>query len=421
MSRVAQRITLGLVVLLLSGLTCFRAVGQTVQPQAVRVQSARTVQKWTPASAMQSARSGSCSAVLADGRILITGGADANGPLATVEVFGLNRTFSGVSSMQNARQDHVCATLPDGTVLVAGGTAPGGGATNAAEIYSPDKDTWTAAAAMTVARTGAAAVTLQDGRVLIAGGTASGVPTNTLEIYDPATGAFSRVAGLMSSPRMGHAAALLHDGRVLIAGGSDGNAVLDTVDVFDASAGTITAGARLSGPRVGLSATTLLDGNVLFAGGNDGEKDLATAEVFNLKTGLPGKPVAMAAARRDHIAISLPKNNTVLLVGGTAAGAAVDAAELYIPWRGQFQSAGTLQVGRAAASAAPEGVRGRLLVIRRAEERGGRHGLERDVFLCDADQRQGGLPAGRHGGADGRGVGSERTGDDRDDGRSSNP
>src|SRR6266571_6025478 len=55
---------------------------------------------------------------------------------------------------------HTATRLADGRVLVAGGAASGGGPTAAAEIYDPATRVWTAAAQMTTARTGHTATLL---------------------------------------------------------------------------------------------------------------------------------------------------------------------------------------------------------------------------------------------------------------------
>src|SRR6476646_7081553 len=66
---------------------------------------------------MSAARQGAASAVLADGRILVTGGKDSNGPLASAEF------LSGASggTMATPRYGHIAVALTDGRVLVAGG------------------------------------------------------------------------------------------------------------------------------------------------------------------------------------------------------------------------------------------------------------------------------------------------------------
>jgi N-acetylneuraminic acid mutarotase len=160
---------------------------------------------WVAAGNMSAARSGACTVALNDGRLLISGGADANGPTATADLFNTNGSWSAAASMNSPRSHQSCAVLQDGRVLVAGGTTSGGGFTNSAEIYDPSADSWSQVGLID-ARSGATASILQDGRVLVAGGQNSGGAVNTLEIFDPNTGNFSS-GGTMSSPRQDHAAA----------------------------------------------------------------------------------------------------------------------------------------------------------------------------------------------------------------------
>ena len=329
-------------------------VGTGLSPKAADLPAAQrsAPSHWAAGPSLLVARAGACSAQLPDGRSIVTGGAGADGALASVEVLGLQGRFTAASPMLSARQDHLCVALASGMVLIAGGTGPGG-ATNAAELYAPSADQWTAMGGMTSARVRATATLLKDGRVLVAGGTVGGAANNTLEIFDPKTNAFAGVTGTLSSPRQSHAAAALRDGRVLIAGGTDGNNALATVDIFDPATNKVSPAFHLSTPRMGLSATTLLTGDVLFAGGNDGAKDLITAEVYNARTGTLGAPIQMGSARSGHTAISLPNNNTILIAGGTSAGVALTATELYVPWQGQFKPAGTLAQARTGATAMP--------------------------------------------------------------------
>ncbi len=318
---------------------------------------------WVAVGNMAAARSGACTAVLSDGWLLISGGADANGPTATADRFGTTGSWSAAGSMNSRRSYHSCALLPDGRVLVAGGTSLGGGITNSAEIYDPSANSWTQAGNMNDARSGATTSVLQDGRVLIAGGQSSGGALNTLEIFDPASGTFSN-AGTMSSPRQDHAAAVLQDGRVLIAGGSsDGAHALSTTEIYDPQAGNTFAGPAMSTPRARHTATTLLGGTVVVIGGSDYSNDLASAEVFDPAANTFSAASNLATARSKHSAFLLPNNNEVLVVGGQAAGSDLASAELYIPWQNAFQATGAMAAARSdATGAALTSVDGRLLI-----------------------------------------------------------
>jgi Bacterial Ig-like domain (group 3)/Bacterial Ig-like domain/Galactose oxidase, central domain len=318
---------------------------------------------WVAAGNMSAARSGACTVALSDGRLLISGGADANGPTATADLFSTTGSWSAAASMNSPRSHQSCAVLQDGRVLVAGGTTSGGGITNAAEMYDPSADSWAQAGIMNDARSGATASVLQDGRVLIAGGQSSGGALNTLEIFDPNSGNFSN-AGTMSSPRQDHAAAVLSDGRVLIAGGSsDGANALNTTDIYDPQAGSVSAGPAMSTARAQHTATTLLDGTVVVIGGSDYTNDLASAEFFDPAANNFNAASSLATARSKHSAFLLPKNNEVLVVGGQSAGTDLNSAELYIPWQKAFQATGAMATPRSdATGAALTKVDGRLLI-----------------------------------------------------------
>src|ERR1700722_9669845 len=77
---------------------------------------------WTATGAMSTVRSGAASVVLQDGRILVTGGNDANGPTSSAELFSANGSFSLAAPMSVPRTGHIAVVLLDGRVLVAGGT-----------------------------------------------------------------------------------------------------------------------------------------------------------------------------------------------------------------------------------------------------------------------------------------------------------
>src|SRR2546427_4303835 len=318
---------------------------------------------WVAAGNMSAARSGACRVALNDGRLLISGGADANGPTATADLFSTTGSWSAAASMNSPRSHQSCAVLQDGRVLVAGGTTSGGGITNSAEIYDPSAGSWAQAGLMNDARSGATASVLQDGRVLIAGGQNSGGASNTLEIFDPNSGNFSN-AGTMSSPRQDHAAAVLSDGRVLIVGGSsDGTNALSTTDIYDPQAGSVSPGPAMSMPRAKATATTLLDGTVVVIGGSNGTNDLASAEFFDPAANNFNATGSLATARSKHSAFLLPNNNEVLVVGGQSAGNDLASAEIYIPWQKAFQATGAMATPRSDASgAALTKVDGRVLI-----------------------------------------------------------
>ena len=299
---------------------------------------------------MLSARSNACSVLLADGRVLISGGVSGDLWLSSTEFYNAGGRFSHAPEMTEPRSDHACAALPDGNVLVAGGRNRGG-MTNSTEILDLKANAWRPGPPLPSSRAGASFATLTDGRLLLAGGEVAGAISSDLVIFDPASRTYPLVQAHLSSPRRDHAMAALKDGRILIAGGFDGNKFLDSIDLFDPATGMVAAAGKLSVARARLSATALLDGRVVFLGGGDDKTEYGAAEVFNPKTGVITLDASMMTQpRRGHAALRVPGNNTVLLIGGFAGGQFVSQNEAYVPWRHRFQSSGTLDAGVTAAT-----------------------------------------------------------------------
>ena len=309
---------------------------------------------WTVTGNLAGVRAGAASALLPDGRVLVTGGSDGTTSIDTVQVYGSDGGFSGAASMSSARADHTATVLEDGSVLVVGGRNTDG-AVSSAEIFI--NGTWFAGGALTDARWGHTATLLADGRVLIAGGENGAGPLASFEIFDPATGQIS-AAGSLATARRGHAAARLADGRVIIAGGESLDGALDSTEFIDPASSSVSPGPALGSKRVGLSATTLLDGKVLFLGGSNGTSNLASAELFNAATGAIAATASAAVARRDHQAFLLPNNNAVLIVGGiadivdngTPVTAPTATAELFLPWLQQVWPTASMSSARVNAT-----------------------------------------------------------------------
>ena len=95
------------------------------------------------------------------GRILITGGEDANGDvLATAEVYDpVAKTFSPVSSMTTSRALHSATLIASGShkgwVLIAGGIDDAGNSLKSTELFNPQTGTFVAVGAMNLARSSA--------------------------------------------------------------------------------------------------------------------------------------------------------------------------------------------------------------------------------------------------------------------------
>ena len=112
------------------------------------------------------------------------------------------------------RQSHAAALLADGKVLVTGGYQPGD--TTECELYDPATGTWSLTGSMVVKRSQHKAVLQNDGTVLVAGGDTPSVMST--ELYNPATATWS-LAGDLTDQRTGHTLTHLANGTTLVAGG----------------------------------------------------------------------------------------------------------------------------------------------------------------------------------------------------------
>jgi len=198
-----------------------------------------TSNKWTPANnTMASARAFHTATELdpnADqGKVLVTGGSDATGPLKSIEIFdpSSSQFYPNVDPLMSVNRAHHCAVrLQNGDVLVAGGTTTGQHAdVNAGvEIYSSSLGAFGGfrpqmVLNLTNARMDHTCTLLEGtGDVLVAGGlTGSGLATGSGEVVLVEPGPDYQVNALtdpMDPARYLHAAAALGNGWVYLCGG----------------------------------------------------------------------------------------------------------------------------------------------------------------------------------------------------------
>src|SRR5262249_31908155 len=222
-------------------------------------------------------RPGHTPTALGDGRVLIVGGENQDGPLARAEI--LDPSSQTVKSGPNSvipRSHHTATSLPDGRVIVIGGSGSSG-PLDSTEVYDPVRNKFSVGPRLLRARVGHTATLLDDGRILVTGGRSD----NTAEILAPLAGAPVLLDEAMTASRSFHSAVLMKDGNVLIAGGiSSDKKALESAEVC--IIGTMTF-AAVSKPmyirRVRPLMRTLPDGKIQVIGGDpDGSMELYDPE-----------------------------------------------------------------------------------------------------------------------------------------------
>jgi hypothetical protein len=284
-----------------------------------------------PANGMNSAREFHTATSIVGGGVFIAGGRNANGALASTEIY-FDGAFLPAASMQNARAFHSGTFFGTNGVL-QGEVTFGGQDQNGAVSDSTDFYQFT---------------------------TAGGTPHVNATFPFPHSG----------NPRMGHGASYFvsqtAQPSIVVTGGIDASGhVRGDADVFAPSSWTPTAGTLQTG-RAFHTSTALLDGTILLTGGKAADGSvLSSAEIYTPSTGMFALTTYnMVHPRMFHTA-TLMTDGQVLLTGGTystglipSAGGANDSltevatAEIYDPSNGTFTSTGLLTQARIFQSAA---------------------------------------------------------------------
>jgi hypothetical protein len=264
-------------------------------------------------------------------------------------------TLAATGNMSTPRSKHTATALADGKVLVAGGlNANVNTFLASAEVYDYTLATpgFSTTGSMTVARYSHTATLLPNGKVLVAGGGNAATTDyySSAEIYDPAlvaggvTGTFTATTGSMAVGRINHTATLLPNGKVLIIGGNGKLGVVKSAELYDPATQSFGPTGDLITARYLHTATLLADGTVLVTGGRDAANALSSAELYDPGTGKFSAVGDLLAASYAHTATLLP-DRTVLIAGGFSTSA-LKRAELYDPASKKFTTTGSLNVSR---------------------------------------------------------------------------
>jgi N-acetylneuraminic acid mutarotase len=241
---------------------------------------------WIAAGKMKLTHIYGTATLLADCRLLLTGGYNSN---TQAEVFYPDtKIFKSVGVMNSERFFHTATRLADGRVLAAGGGVDAFGqwfTYATVDIFDPKTNLWTKATKMNEARRAHSATLLPDGRVLVAGGniggkndgTEAGTQLDSAELYDPATDTWEKVPSRLVTARTFHTAALLPGGALLLFGGLDGSGSASR-QVEGYFGETWQPLDPMPIDRYQHASALLDDGRVLLAGG----VYQATAEVYRL-------------------------------------------------------------------------------------------------------------------------------------------
>lgn len=269
---------------------------------------------------------------LADGRVLIAGGAD-DVAVRSAEVFDpVAIEFVPVPNLTRyKRTNAVGARLPDGRVLIAGGSNDVSYAH--AEVFDPEDETFTDVAdEMTTPRNGAIAAPLPDGRILIAGGRAEGENLRSAEVFDPANETFTGLAAQMRREHDSAVGGVLPDGRVLIAAGGTGSAAV--TEIFDPQTGAFELLETESGNGLGSAVGAVLpSGQMLVTGGISGGMSRRWAGIVDATSGafgyLPKEGGTQTVTERwGAMAAALPGGLT--LISGGSWSNARSTAEIFV-------------------------------------------------------------------------------------------
>ncbi len=322
-------------------------------------------------------------------QVLLTGGLNLNGPLASAELFdpGLCK-FSATGKMTMARAFQTATYLDPavvsgseaGDVLITGGQIDAlGEVTAKAELYDPLTATFSPTVqSMTQPRAGHSATLMRSGplagKVLLVGGETPQSDgfraTTSAEIYDPSTGTFTATSGSMNVARSQHRALLIsgcncaQDGDVLVTGGyavDPSGGPNNSAEVFDPSSQTFTCvGGNnstsgcvgvMSSPRWEHAVAMLSNGTVLVSGGETSNNvhfpgdATQTTDIYNPATGSMVRGPDMHMPRNGQQFAMIPDGalkNQVLVTGGFGdhVHKVATTAEIYDPASNTFQCVG---------------------------------------------------------------------------------
>lgn len=287
----------------------------------------------TSTGSLHGARSRHSATLLKSGQVLIAQGIDSSATLTSAELYDpATGVFSVVTPAQTARRDGSATLLPSGDMLMTGGlpTYTGNTPIVSSELFGAASSSWTPALALTVGRDNHPATLLPNAEVLLTGGV-NATPLASVDLFPERWNDEQFIGAARVVPRTQNTASLLPDGNVVEIGGRDSaNLLRDTVTRYDGT--SWSAVAALPAPRAEHTATVLADGKVFVAGGvTDAEAASAGALLYDGAADSWRPRAAMHVARRQHRAVLLDSGKVLVAGGLDAAGNAIADVEIYDP------------------------------------------------------------------------------------------
>jgi len=173
------------------------------------------------------------------------------------------------SSLATGRKSFASTLLADGRVLITGGQSDSA-VLNSTEIFDPSDFSVSPGPNMNAARAEHAAVLLDDGRVVVIGGLSSQGETNTAELLDAAAGSWTPAPGTMRDARRRHLSVFVPgNGGVLVTGGISGGQTLASTELFQPDSSTFHDYGDLTLGRSAMAGAVVGNGQILAIGGLD--------------------------------------------------------------------------------------------------------------------------------------------------------